>query len=111
MLEHVLSSNVGDDCQGGPCMNDVRKILVWSDAKVYAARPNPAVQIVNDVKVRGLIGNEIVGVEISFGFRPLLNVPPQLLNRNRSVGRRMWLLGRPWYDARANNQCENHSNA
>ena len=111
MLQHVLSSDVGDDCKRGSYMNKVRKILVRSDTEVDAARPHAAVQIIDHMKVRSLVGDEVIGVEVPFRFGPVINVPPQLLDRNGNAGRCLWLFRRPWYDARANNQYESHSNA
>src|SRR5207237_8206775 len=92
-------------------MNDVRKILVGSNTKVDAARPHATVQIVDHMEIRSLVGNEVIGVEIPFRFRPVIDVSPQLLDRNRNAGRCLWLCRRPWYDARANNQYESHSDA
>jgi hypothetical protein len=109
MLQHVLSSNIGHDRERGPRMNDVREILVRSDTEIDATGTNTAVQVINDVQVGCLVGYDIIGVEVPFGFRPIINVSSQLLDRNGNISGRLWLLAGPWYDARANYQYEHHS--
>jgi hypothetical protein len=87
-------------------MNDVGKILVGTNAEVDASWPHAAVQILNHMQVRSLVGYEVIGVKVSFRFRPVIDVPSKLFYGNRSTNGCLRLFGRPWYDARANDQDE-----
>ncbi len=53
----------------GLSMNDIGKVLVRPDSDVDEARLYLAAEFRDDVKVRGLVRDEIMGIKIAFRLR------------------------------------------
>ena len=67
MEEQVVAPDVDDERDRRSECRDIRKILVGSDADVRSAFQRGA-QRGNDVQVRFLIRNQVVGIKIAAGF-------------------------------------------
>src|ERR1041384_1926974 len=59
MFEHVLASYVDNDRKGWASVNDVGKVLVWTDADVDARISSMWTQLIDDMLVGSLIRDKI----------------------------------------------------
>src|SRR5207253_616652 len=100
---------IRDDGKHRTRVNDIRQILVGADADIDAARFYALMQVVDDVQVGCLVGDEVIGIKIPFRFRPLIDVSAELLDRNLKVPRRLRLFVSPRYGSRAKNQEQRES--
>ena len=73
MLEHVQAADVGDDRNGRFGMGDVAEVLVRPDSKVHSAGNDSLEESRNHMQVRGLVRNEVVGIEVPFGLGEALD--------------------------------------
>jgi len=63
MEKKVLASNIQDDGQTRPYLCDVSKILLGANAQIDPVMDTKAPETSQNLQVRGLIGNQIVGIE------------------------------------------------
>ena len=73
MQQHIVAAYVDDERDGRTKGGDVREVLIGSDADVGAAVGAGSFQCRNDVEVRLFVRYQIVGVELAFRFRELLD--------------------------------------
>src|SRR5262245_19715742 len=104
MLEHVLPPYVSNNREARPYVNDVGKILVRGNSQIDAARLYLLLQLIDDEEIGSLIGYEVVGIEVPFGFRPLIDVAAELFDRDFRTCRRARLFVTDRYRRGAQNQ-------
>src|SRR5690242_2436506 len=92
MLDHVAAPNVEDDGDLRLQRDDVREVLLGSDAEVHTARLEGLFQPRNHRLKTRLVGKQVVGAEVSTRLRKLGVQLPKLLvgepRRNRALGER-----------------------
>ena len=67
--EQVVAPHVDDVDDVGPDCRNVRKVLVRADADIDAAPHATLLQIGDDLEIRALVRNEVVGVEVTRRLR------------------------------------------
>ncbi len=71
--QQVVAAQIDDERDGRANGGDVREVLIGSDADVGAAARAGGLQRGNDLEVRLLVRDQIVGVEFALRFRELLD--------------------------------------
>ena len=88
--QQVVAPDVDDEGDVGPDRGDVGEVLVGTDADVRAAADAALLQVRNDVQIRALVRDQVVGVEVSrrLGQRRDLGREGRLRLRPRGATRR-----------------------
>jgi hypothetical protein len=76
-------------------VGNVRQILIRPDSDVDAAWFYALLQLINDMKIGRLIGNEVVGIEVPLGLGPFMNVLAELFGGYLNVRSRTRLFASP----------------
>jgi len=78
MLDDCLPTDVDDEGNSGPDLRDVGKVLLRSHSYGGSACASHALHLVQDVQVRSLVRDEVVGSERAVLLRELLDDPREL---------------------------------
>jgi len=87
-------------------VNDVRKVLVWTDADIDAGVSSMWTQFIDDMLVGGFVRDEIIRIEIAFRLRPIVQVTGKLIGRDLNIGRSQRLLVRNRQGQHDRNDCD-----
>ncbi len=63
-----MASDVDNECDQGPSVRNVGKVLIGTDSQISSAGGDSFDYGRDQMLVRSLVGNEIIGVEILFLF-------------------------------------------
>lgn len=63
-------------------MDDIGKVLIRADTQVDKTRLHAALEIRNDVKVRRLVRDKVMGIELTFRFGKVLDMLGKLRSRD-----------------------------
>ena len=87
MKQQVVAPDVDDEGNVGPDRGDVQKVRFGPDADVRAAFDAALLEVWNDVQIRTLVGDEIVGIEVAsrLGERRDLRGEGRLRRRPRAT--------------------------
>ena len=87
MKQQVVAPDVEDEDDLGPDRGDVGEVLIGPDADVRAPLDAALLQVRNDVQIRALVGDEIVGIEVAsrLGERRDLRGEGRLRRRPRAT--------------------------
>ena len=73
MLDDRLATNVDDECDPRTNLRKISKILLRPDTDIGAAGGAEVPQFVDDVKIRGLVGSEVIREKVAALFRKLID--------------------------------------